>query len=409
MSAVATTLLKKDSTAVYIGEQGKLPVVTAGKLTPDLLFDFKNGAFFYFTYKDLPEDKKVSCVAGGLQDAQVQTWYRLNHVAINAAGFANFMTTVCANWLNPGWEQEVKLLILSSSQGSMPVSDWILLLECTNALIKGTTCELNDAELRNHIQSHVHPDTMSTATHTKLHLIVDFPAYKCGLRTIDDACVRADELLQAAVKQMITSTVTATHRVNSRPTHNYTNNASSSNNNNNAALTATSSVTSLHVPALTSSKRTLLQEHEGCFKCRDFYADHLSRNCTRGFPDPAMYKALTAADATHTKKQRNKKEKTAPTAAVLPTTITTPVAVVMPSAVLSDGSDSEYVLAPFYTPHFFLDCAVGSSTASSTISIWALIDHGSDAVLIEPLLTNRLGLKWQKLPMPMIRAQYLYQ
>jgi hypothetical protein len=45
MSAVATTLLKKDSTAVYIGEQGKPPVVTAGKLTPDLLFDFENGAF----------------------------------------------------------------------------------------------------------------------------------------------------------------------------------------------------------------------------------------------------------------------------------------------------------------------------------------------------------------------------
>jgi hypothetical protein len=79
------------------------------------------------------------------------------------------MTTVRANWLDPGWEQEVKLLILSSSQGSMP--------------------ELNDAELRNHIQSHVHPDTMSAATHAELHLIVDFPAYKCGLRTIDDARV----------------------------------------------------------------------------------------------------------------------------------------------------------------------------------------------------------------------------
>jgi len=68
MSAVATTLLKKDSTAVYIGEQGKLPIVTAGKLTPDLLFDFENGAFSYFAYKDLPEEKKVSHVAGGLQD-----------------------------------------------------------------------------------------------------------------------------------------------------------------------------------------------------------------------------------------------------------------------------------------------------------------------------------------------------
>ena len=127
----------------------------------------------------------------------------------------------------------------------MPVSDWIMLLECTNALIKGTTCELNDAELRNHIQSHMHPDTMSAATHIELHLIVDFPAYKRGLRTIDNARIQADKLLQATVKQMITSTITATCRVNLRPTHNYTNNAASlnKNNNNNTALTATSSVT----------------------------------------------------------------------------------------------------------------------------------------------------------------------
>ncbi|KIM74439.1 hypothetical protein PILCRDRAFT_14457 [Piloderma croceum F 1598] len=188
-NTVATTLLKKDSTTVYIGEQGKPPVITSGKPMPDLLFDFKNGPFSYFAYKDLPEDKKVSRVAGGLQDGHVQTWYWLNCLTIDAGGFVNFMTTVCANWLDPGWEQEVKLLILSSSQGSMPVSDWIMLLECTNALIKGTTCELNDTELRNHIQSHVHPDTMSAATHAELHLIVDFPAYKHGLRMIDDACI----------------------------------------------------------------------------------------------------------------------------------------------------------------------------------------------------------------------------
>ncbi|KIM72452.1 hypothetical protein PILCRDRAFT_16108 [Piloderma croceum F 1598] len=68
-NAVTTTLLKKNSTTVYIGEQGKPPIITAGKLTPDLLFNFKKGAFSYFTYKDLLEDKKVSHIAGGLQDS----------------------------------------------------------------------------------------------------------------------------------------------------------------------------------------------------------------------------------------------------------------------------------------------------------------------------------------------------
>ena len=232
--------------------RGNHPLLLLANLHQTYFFNFENGVFSYFAYKDLPEEKKVSCIAGGLQDGRIQTWYQLNHVAINAGGFTNFMTTVCANWLDPGWEQEVKLLIFSSSQGSMPVLDWIMLLECTNTLIKGSTCKLNDAKLRNHIQSHVYPDTMSAVTHTELHLIVDFPAYKHGLRTIDDTRVQVDELLQAPIKQMMTSTVTATHHINLCRMHNYTNNASSSNNNNNnSTLTASSSVSSSCVPALT--------------------------------------------------------------------------------------------------------------------------------------------------------------
>jgi hypothetical protein len=146
-NTVTTTLLKKDSTTVYIGEQGKPPVITAGKLTPDLLFNFENGAFLYFSYKELAENKQVSCITGRLQDGQVQTWYRLNCVVIDAGGFTDFMKMVHTNWLDTRWEQDIKLLILTSSQGSTPVSNWIImLLECTNTLIKGTTCELTDAD-----------------------------------------------------------------------------------------------------------------------------------------------------------------------------------------------------------------------------------------------------------------------
>ena len=67
-NATMTTLLKKDSNTVYIGKQGKPPVVTAGKLTPKLLFNFENSAYLYFSYKDLAKNKQVSHVARGLQD-----------------------------------------------------------------------------------------------------------------------------------------------------------------------------------------------------------------------------------------------------------------------------------------------------------------------------------------------------
>jgi len=125
---------------VYIGEQGKLPVITPSKLTPDLLFNFENGAYSYFSFKEVKPEKEVSKVAGGLQDGRVQTWYRLNRATVDAAGFTQFMKSVHANWLELGWEQEVKLLIFGSSQGLKPIADWIMLVKSTNALLLGHPC-----------------------------------------------------------------------------------------------------------------------------------------------------------------------------------------------------------------------------------------------------------------------------
>ena len=90
---------------MYSCEQGKPLVITPGKLTPDLLFDFENGAYSYFAFKDVKPEKEVSKVASRLQDACVQTLYRLNHVAVDAAGFAMFMKHVRDSWLSTGWEQ----------------------------------------------------------------------------------------------------------------------------------------------------------------------------------------------------------------------------------------------------------------------------------------------------------------
>ena len=203
MSTQTTTLLKRNSTATCICEQGKPPAITPGRLTPNLLFDFENGAYSYFSFKDIKAEKEVLKVAGGLQDGRIQTWYRLNRAAVDAAGLSAFMAHVRESWLEPGWEQNVKLVILASHQSTTPISNWIMLLESTNALLNGHTCKLSDDDLRNHIQSHIHPDTMTAATTAELHLIVSYDKYKRSLKVVDDARVRADNLLRSVVKQMM--------------------------------------------------------------------------------------------------------------------------------------------------------------------------------------------------------------
>ena len=66
--------------------------------------------------------------------------------------------------------------------------------------------------------------------------------------------------------------------------------------------------------------------------------------------------------------------------------------VMMPSSVLGDGTDSEYIEAPFFAPHLYLDCAAGGPSASTELSVHALIDDGSNSVLIGPFYVDCLGL-----------------
>ncbi|KAG2346923.1 hypothetical protein BDR05DRAFT_1046205 [Suillus weaverae] len=70
------------------------------------------------------------------------------------------------------------------------------------------------------------------------------------------------------------------------------------------------------------------------------------------------------------------------------------VAVVMPSAVLGNGTDlGKECVAPLQTPHLRWDCLVDRPAVSSPLTISALIDHGSSLVLIGKDLVNKLRLR----------------
>jgi hypothetical protein len=96
-----TTLLPCSSSATHIGEQGKPPIITLGKFTPDLLFNFENGTYSYFSFKEVKPEKEVVKVVGGLQDGHVQTWYRLNCAKVNAS-FTAFMKLAAPTGLTLG-------------------------------------------------------------------------------------------------------------------------------------------------------------------------------------------------------------------------------------------------------------------------------------------------------------------
>ena len=384
-----TTLLNTKTTARFSVELGKLPVITGGELTPELLADFENGCLTYFAWKDVAADWQVMKIAWGLQDAHMQVWYRADCDVINTAGFTAFMASIRKHWLPAGWEHNVKCVILSSSQGNSPVADWIRLLESTNAVLVSTTSHLETANLRNHIETHLHPDTQIAAHLAKTHLILDYATYVRAIKLINDVRIRQAALLQEAVSHMYVPANSSRH---DRPPRVAATNTS--------PTTATANNVGDCLPALTAFERTLLQNNKGCFKCWVPFAEHLSRNCPTGFPDKANYKPLMEADIVLTKKCKANGKATK-AAAVLPVEEpAVPAAVVMLSAVLGDGSDSEYVDTPFSSPHFFVDVIIGGSSSVSQGDVRALIDHGCNSVLISPDLVDRLKLPRRKLPKP---------
>jgi len=74
--------------------------------------------------------------------------------------------------------------------------------------------------------------------------------------------------------------------------------------NNTASSSSTSSSTSNCLAPLTEGEHSLLNEHDGCTKCKCFYIGHHSHNCTLGFPTAKGYHMLTISNALAAKKTK---------------------------------------------------------------------------------------------------------
>lgn len=63
------------------------------------------------------------------------------------------------------------------------------------------------------------------------------------------------------------------------------------------------------LPKLTEDERELLRRHEGCSKCRSFYADHRPEKCKKGYPSPYTLSPLNeeAAVTARSKRYRDPK------------------------------------------------------------------------------------------------------
>lgn len=368
----------------------KPPFLTPGDITPEALRSWEVGCRQYFKHKAVPGEEQVGKVAWGMQEPSIQDWYINDQERMDKLTFVEYMKEVRAYWLPTDWADITRQKLLSSCQDSKAFHDWAVEVQRLNSLLRGTESHLTEINLRYHLEAHMQPDLRTEYRAENVAAITAFRPWIEKIRTLDEKRLR----ILASQKEAVEVGLRAERARNGGDKK-----LSSSSRYNAKSGQNTSGKTGafVRVPPLTEDERTLLRDNDGCFKCREPFAKHTTANCTNGFPDGATYKTITASTIAAKKAAKAAKKNGNTVAAV---EVANTVAVVMPSAALGNGSDSDECVAPLTTPLLLWDCFVDGPASVSPTRVSALIDDGSAAVLIDEEFALKLGLRQRKLPAP---------
>ncbi|KAF8989419.1 hypothetical protein BDQ17DRAFT_1547591 [Cyathus striatus] len=160
-----------------------------------------------------------------------------------------------------------------------------------------------------------------------------------------------------------------------------------------SATTSSNNTPSNHekkfLPRLTDTEKKLLHEHEGCARCRRFYAGHRSDTCPmkkmNTWPDATSYVPLSEAMAK----------------AAVPRIVVGAARASSLAEVEDEDTDSYVLPVPnsFSTLHFYADFSItGPSISEFPITVSSLLDTGCPSTVISAALVDKLGLRRRPLP-----------
>ncbi|KAF9236821.1 hypothetical protein BU15DRAFT_49524 [Melanogaster broomeanus] len=262
----------------------KAPIITPGDLTPEALRAWEMGCRQYFLHRSVEAADQVAKVAWNLQDPRMRDWYLNDTETFDALTFKAFVDAVRSTWLPSDWAVTARQKMLASTQGNKHFNEWAIEVESQNALLRGTASHLNDAALKYHLEAHMHPDLALEYRSADISAEEALRPWIEKVRLLDEKRSRDVARQREAVEKAI--------KANHAPSADRRSAFASSSKPLGATLSSNRPF--VRLPPLTTEERKLLQDNDGCFKCRLPFQRHTSRNCTNDFPDAKSYKTLTA-------------------------------------------------------------------------------------------------------------------
>ncbi|KAJ7315370.1 hypothetical protein DFH08DRAFT_972064 [Mycena albidolilacea] len=302
------------------------PVLTRGDITPLIACNFENAALNWFALKGVPEASQVTNILGCFRDMHHIAWLCPNaeRTHVTKLSFNDFMAEFCGKYLPVDWQAATWNEILSSHMKASVSA------RCSMVPLLPLTTPVSATPSKQACALTSRLNIVWTPSLTPLPMIrwtSGAAKQWCDKKHICDIAkqCRITAEIHKAEKQKAASDG---NRNSKKP-------FSSSLKGNTfvaaAAPPSTLSAAPKGCQKLMEGEHALLNKHDGCNKCRKFYAGHRSNNCPNDFPDLAMYRTLTVEDAAATAKKVKTKSSAAKPSAT--------IAVVMDA--VSDSDDSE--------------------------------------------------------------------
>ncbi len=374
------------------------PTLGEGTITPAVLSAWENGCFMFFRERDIADDKKVMKAVSQISNEVISDWYHADYERFDNMTWDDFTAALRLRFLPKGWALGIYSDIFAAKQQTTDrFEDFVLNIERFNARLRGTEYRQTELALRGLLIANMCEDLRNLVSDPTIMQIASYVDWKTAVSNADARRLRNLEVINSLIAARTASTSRSSSTT--RTFKSTTSGASAS------------SATTQNLPKLSQSEKLLLNEHQGCYKCRRFYAGHLSGACPNGFPKAETYTPLTQASALKAREGRTAKDsnksRTVATVDVDTETIDATVIAGVTSGqplaattgILGSGSDSDECVTPLLAPHTILRARILSPSFEAEPSP-LLIDSGASAVLIRRDVAERLNLRIRKLPTP---------
>jgi hypothetical protein len=381
----------------------RAPVLLAGKITPEVCRTFESHCvtFFLNSKEPITDAEKTAKVLGCFESNVVDDWAGTERDRLAALSFSDFMKAFRKRWLDHNWEHDV-LTEIRTSRLVPPGSfdDWASKILSLNVSLRNTPSHLTEPEIRKQLDVALDVELRTLAKDNKLNDITDLQDWMDQVRSLDNRRKFERERVEKMLKDFGYEKPNNA-RTNTNNRYQPYNSANRNNNARSGNATASSLPPNFKFPPkLTEPERKLLFEHEGCLRCRTFYAGHFSSQCTSA-ASGENYKPRTIQDALRAKALKT----TRPPPVASITEVATDggsaidlVAAIFPDSMtadhtLSEGSEPSFASVstapPLKVKHLLWDCVLTRPSDHTTVKTRSLIDSGAHMVLIRPDLDEQ--------------------